>query len=593
MSDPILDAALWQDAQKVVSADVLAREQAARIERIKAGAAAGHNKQLPFVLDTSAYESLRCPRRSGKSFGMALKAVLVGEEHPGARILIISLTLKSTKENYWSGSPSGIFTMDRLFNLGLKYNHTDAVWWHQNGSRGRLAGAETRADIEYLRGAAAEADIVLIDEGKSFAPGLLRELMRDVIEPGLMTRDGIVIMGGTPGLIPRGAFYEATCEAARITVELPTGELLDDGTSKLEKLAIPTCVPYERRKDPYYAETFARYEQLSKIAATADEDEEEAEADEPWSLHTWTVKDNIAWPKQWRRALRVKRRNKWKDDHPTWRREYLGEWVQDSEGMVYAFAALRDSGSVNWYPIRTTECPTGLPPEDGPWHLVMGLDIGFEDDTAIVLCGYSERVAELRHVADYKAPHMLADELATKLEDFIIKYGMPEMIVADTGGGGSKILVETLAQRYGLPMEAAKKTEKMDHIELVNADFHTGSIKIILGTDLDNELCGLQWSLEDGSKAELAHLGKLKEDPKCPNHLCDALLYLHRLSSHFWARTEKTKEPEYGTDAWLLKKEREEELADRADKRVFSSDNYPGLKGSRLLTRKNLWTLRN
>ena len=35
----------------------------------------------------------------------------IGERFPGSRILIISLTLKSTKENYWAGSPSGLFTI--------------------------------------------------------------------------------------------------------------------------------------------------------------------------------------------------------------------------------------------------------------------------------------------------------------------------------------------------------------------------------------------------------------------------------------------------------------------------------------------------
>jgi hypothetical protein len=161
-----------EDAQKARD-----RDQEGRIARILAGCTlppefpGGPPKihQKLFLLDPAKYKSLRCPRRAGKSFAMAALAVFIGESRPNSRILIISLTLKSTKENYWSGSPSGIFTMDRLFDLGLKYHHTDLVWHHTNGSRGRLAGAETRADIEYLRGAAAEADVVLIDECKSFA----------------------------------------------------------------------------------------------------------------------------------------------------------------------------------------------------------------------------------------------------------------------------------------------------------------------------------------------------------------------------------------------------------------------------------------
>ena len=54
-----------------------------------------------------------------------------------------------------------------------------------------MAGAETKADIERLRGAAAEADICILDECKSFSPEHLNDLIENVVEPGLMTRDGI------------------------------------------------------------------------------------------------------------------------------------------------------------------------------------------------------------------------------------------------------------------------------------------------------------------------------------------------------------------------------------------------------------------
>jgi hypothetical protein len=571
--DPTLDAFLWDDAQAAVEQDARARDAQGRIARIRTGA---NPVQLAFIDDMSEYESLRCPRRSGKSFAMALKAVLIGELKPNSRILVISLTLKSTRENYWDASPSGIFAMNRLFNLGLRFNHTDSVWWHQNGSRGRLAGAETRADIEYLRGAAAEADVVIIDECKSFAPQLLQELMTDVIEPGLMTRNGMVIMGGTPGLLPYGPFYAATATEARKTVKLDPSHKPECKCDQCT-LVLPTCVPWESRTEKFYTDAAEKYKTLGELLADADEEEA---ADEPWSLHSWTVKDNIAWPKQWQRALRAKRRNAWDDDHPTWRREYLGEWVVDGEGLVYAYAARKaKKGDVNWFPERSRENRTGLPPEDGPWHLVMGLDIGFEDDTAIVVAGYSERVAEFRVIYDFKAPHMLVDQLEEKLEEVVGIFGMPECIVADTGGGGSKMIVETYAQRYGLPMVKAEKTEKFDHIELVNSDFHSGRIKIIAGSDLERELLGLQWDLEKGDRKTLAHLGKLREDPKCPNHLCDALLYSWRFSYHFWAHPGDGPGPQPGTDAWYLEKEREAERREVYSER-YATDGYPGL-GSR------------
>jgi hypothetical protein len=525
-------------------------EQARRISRILEGQTEAGRR---FVLDPSPYVSVRCPRRSGKSFAMASKAVYVGECKPNSRILVISLTLKSTKENYWAGAPSGIFRMDQMFDLGLRRHDTDLIWWHQNGSRGRLAGAETRSDIEYLRGAAAEADIVLLDECKSFAPQLLEELIRDVLEPGMMTRNGQIVMGGTPGLIPFGPFYDATSLDAH----------REDGT--------PTCALFGTRES---------------VQVPVDVTSEEEAPDEPWSLHTWTVRDNTAAPGQWSRALRIKRRAGWDDTNPTWRREFLGDWVTDAQGLVYGFAGLRNDGDrVIWNPQRRADNPTGLPHEDGPWRLVLGIDFGYEDDFALVLAGYSEQLCELRHVYDFKSPHLVVDQMVEAICDVVDRFGAPDAMVGDAGGLG-KALVETLNQTYALPVVKAEKHEKFDYIELLNSDFHSGRVKIIPGSDLDNELCGLQWDLSKGGKEQLVRSGKLREDRACPNHLCDALLYLWRYSYHHFSRPYDNG-PTRGTPEWYRLREEQAEMqaAYGSVNRVTNTDGL-GYDRSGLLTRE-------
>lgn len=497
-----------------------------------------HRKQRLLIDSARAgykYLSLRCPRRAGKSYGMTSLALWWGEKHPGSRILIISLTLKSTKENFWSGAPGGIFAQNHKYGLGLKFNNTDLTWLHENGSRGRLAGAETLADIERIRGAMAEADLAIVDECKSFAPDLLNQLIIDVLQPGLMTRDGIMVLGGTPGSIPQGVFYEATAEQARA----------DDGT----KEGRPTCIPVGLEEAPAYSK-------LSK------EDREEL-----WRLHTWTIEDNTGSSRQWVRALADKRRKGWGDDHPSWRREYLGEWVTDSMELVYSWAHWRAQGKdVTWAPERGKAGRVLLPDHEGPWHLVMGIDLGYVDESALVLAAYSESLKELRHVYDWKQSEVTIDDIMEEVFHVIETYGRPDAIVADTAGGGSKILVETLNQRYGLGIEPAKKTDKQDWIELVNGDFGRGRIKIIPGTDLAHELAGLQWDLSRESKLILARTGKLREDPKCPNHLCDAFLYLYKFSYHFWSEP-RAEMAEQGTEAWWAEYERqqlEKALARRA-----------------------------
>ena len=523
-------------AKKVKTTVAINAEAQSRIDRIIEGA---NPVQRAFILDTSMYKSLRVPRRGGKSFAMSSNALYIGEKIPDARILIISLTLKSTKENFWSG-PGGIKYQNHLYQLGLTYNETDSVWYHSNGSRGRLAGAETRADMEYLRGAAAEADVVFIDECKSFAPALLSELIRDVIEPGLMTRDGILVMGGTPGNIPEGEFYLATQPGIKVEPNNPNSKF--------------TCYVYK----------------------------DKPRTDDLWSLHTWTIADNVAKSKQWARALRVKEKNEISDSDPRWRRQYLGEWVTDATELVYAYAKCKSLGKSFWTPERTADNPLGLPKSDD-WHLIMGLDFGYEDMNAIVLAAYSDQTKELRHVYDFKQNHMTIDDFGAEICHTIELFGTPEVIVGDKGSLGGVLYLQELQSRFGLSIMEAEKREKFDHIELLNSDFYADRIKIIYKSDLDHELCGLQWDLSRESKARLTRTGKLKEDPSCANHLTDAFLYLWRYCYHYWAAPNEVT-IKVGSTEWWREQERKsieklrsrslETYQDSVINQLRDSDNY-------------------
>lgn len=525
-----------------------AAEWARRAESIRSGT---HEKQRGLIDSALAgykYLSTRCPRRSGKTYGLSSLALYWGEKFPGSRVLVISLTLKSTVDNYWLTAPCGLFHLNDLHGLGLKFNKSRFTWEHENGSRGQLAGAETGADIERIRGALAEADIAIVDECKSFAPELLLVLIRDVLLPGLMTRDGILVLGGTPGAIPVGLFYEATSERSR---SLPT-EKYPEGR--------PTCVPANPTVDQelLYSSLFTQEERRVL-----------------WRLHTWTIRDNTGSPAAWERALAEKMRAGWPDDHPAWKREYEGEWVTDSQDLVYSWAKYRDTepNYVTWLPEKTKQNPSGLPHDLGPWHFVLGIDLGFVDDSALVLCAYSEKLKELRHVYDFKSPGLTVEGLFDEVFEVIDRFGRPDAIVADTAGGGSKMLVETLNQRYGLGVEPAKKTEKQDHIELVNSDFSLGRIKIIQGSDLAHELAGLQWDLSKDSKILLSRTGRLREDPACPNHLCDALLYLYRYSYHFWSyRPDPGLEP--NSLAWFREMEEKAILRARSRRHGLGEDPH-------------------
>lgn len=514
--------------------------------------------QRALVTDSSPHISGICPRRAGKTYAACAAALITGEAKPGSISLIISLNLKQLKRLYWAGGAAGLFTFDKKFGLGLEFNKTECRWEHKNGSIGYLLGTADADQLEVIRG--MEADLYVVDECKSIAPSVLTELIDDIIDPQAATRAGRLILIGTPGTLMAGPFYEATCPEA-------TDE---DGRP------------------------------FTIIPGTVDDWGRTAENDLLWSSHSWTLEDNTAAPWQWKKALIKKRNKKWSDNDPKWMREYLGKWTNSTEGTVYRYNDEKRAGKpgwVNWQPNYdkkdNRDNPTGLPQELDPWHIVGGLDIAFEDDTALAVGAYSMKTGELRHVWDYSAKHMLPDDVVDLLKDAERKYGKFEMIYADTSGG--KQVVEHI-RSHGFAIEAAQKREKYDHIELLNNAFHRGEVKIIENTKLEHQLQTDAWNLGDNTFAEMARRGRLIEDTSIPNDVVDAFLYMYRGAMYRFRHETASAGPEYLSTEWVktwekhqLVQARKSESATPFDRALRGDVKAPATLTD-ALSRKKKWT---
>jgi hypothetical protein len=544
--DEALESALRLESNKAAVSDDVIRRCRERAKKMLADLKAVNPKAAAMVQDPSPHVSAICPRRAGKTYAGALAALITGEAKPGSISLIISLNLKQLRRLYWAGGPSGLFTIARKYGLNLEFNTTHLRWEHENGSIGYLLGAEDDEQLEVIRG--LEADLYLIDECKSFAPSVLDLLIEDIIDPQRSSREGRLILIGTPGFIASGPFYQATCDRAKDEEGKPY--LLYAGTK----------------------DTWGR---------TPDEDL-------LWSCHTWTLKENTAKPKQWIAALKKKKAKKWADDHPTWAREYLGQWTVGGSGLVFRYGALKSTGKVNWSPQITKKNPAGLPEEGAPWRFIGGLDIGYEAPTALVVAAYSPKLGELRHVKDYSRRHLLPPDIADLIQEAIDTYGPMERIFADGGNLGITI-VKTLQLEYGFPIEKADKREKLDYIELLNGGFDRGEVLVIerepetgKQTMLDRQLLTNAWRLGDEDEdeiLELARLGKLKEDPNIPNDSTDAFLYLYRGSLHHFGVPSEEETLEPGSPEAIKRWEKDQLRKARASfandvKRKFSSNGF-------------------
>lgn len=476
--------------------------------------------QLNVIEDRSRNKAVLCPRRAGKSYTAMAYAFDTCLRKVNARVVIVNLTLRNAKDVYW-------YEMNAFankFGITCRFYQNELRTVLPNGSQILLTSADSRQEIEKLRG--GQYDLVIIDECKSYAAHLLHELIYEVVKPALADRSGTIMMIGTPGNIMKGPFFEATYP----------GYVSEQELAKAKKSG-KTPKPVSRdftNPEPYWIEHPKDYRF--------------------WSRHHWSTRENTKKPQIWDDFVKTKADAGWSDDEPIWRREALGEWINTGDAFVYAYANLvsTDFDRVTWIPDYEKGNQHGLA-TDVEWRYLLGLDLGYEDAYAMVVVAYNPYDGKLYHVWDYKESHLDVYEVVDTIEKAIDRFGRFDAIVADCGALG-KMIIETINRRHGLNIKKAEKTEKLDHQELLNADFRAGRMLIQPGSDLAIELSQLQFDLSKGTKEQLARAGKLKEAPNLPNDLCDALLYIWRYSYHYYSETRPSL-VQPGTAEWYQERE--------------------------------------
>jgi hypothetical protein len=466
------------DRETLILQEVAIREQARVASLAKIAAIRGElfDKQLAVVDDPAKEKAILCSRRAGKTSMWPRVAAMCALAAPRNLIRIWAISALRCEQMIWTE----LKLLCERHQLNVDFNNTKHTATFPNGSEIRLLGADKQKEAEKKRGDKSAMEIVI--ESQLFG-SYLETLVEDIAGPCLADLDGTFYLEGTPGPVCAGHWYSVSGGNDTDTRWVSEGRIVND--------------------------------QLVGAG---------------WSCHRWSLLDN-PFPngkQHWHDWLKAKKKSRrWADDDPTYLREYLGRWVSDLSALFYTFD-----------PIRNTYQPgvDGPIPYGEGWTHVLGWDLGFRDDMALVVWGYHPNYPELYEAFSWKkAECKEAGPVMEEIAELVLRGFSFTTLVADTGGGG-KMYVEAVLQRYPYAFQPAKKTDKYDHVRMLNDELRTGFIKVQRGSPLALEMAVLckdpDWPDPDKPEAPPT------EDPRFPNHCCDAGLYSFRAAMHFLHQNE-------------------------------------------------------
>ena len=133
--------------------------------------------------------------------------------------------------------------------------------------------------------------------------------------------------------------------------------------------------------------------------------------------------------------------------------------------------------------------------------------------------------------------------------------------------GSNKQAVEEIQKRHGIALTAADKIGKSDFIQIMNAEFIQGKIKLSSScSELSDEYAKLIWET-DGDKIKFPR----KENANCQNHLTDAALYAWRFCYQFLASPAKIPVKLSNREQYL--KHTEDLMQERLEQQIRDQQN--------------------
>lgn len=257
-----------------------------------------------------------------------------------------------------------------------------------------------------------------------------------------------------------------------------------------------------------------------------------------WSVHSWTFFDNPFIAKKSGLSHeellnRVLKRRGLSKLHPSIQREYYGMWTLDVESLLYQY-----NEKINHYDV--------LPKIKGAWSYVIGVDLGYRDADAVCVLAWNDESKVTYLVHEVVTHGQAISELVSQIEKIQVTYPAAKIVV-DQGGLGKKI-AEELRRRYHIPVEAAEKARKMEHVKIVNDALRTGQFR----------------AKRDSRFAQDSYLVEIDRDKTTPDKIvvsdtfhsdiCDAVLYAY-IKSYSFTFSKPKEKTKIATAEWYKEQE--------------------------------------
>lgn len=429
-------------------------------------------KQQAFWTCEGMFASALCTRRAGKSEGGKLEMLATALDIPNANILYGTLTKDKAKAICWAP------TMRLLSELGLRRVERGDLFEED----GDFKTDETRMEITFKNGAKIKLT------GFDSSP---KEIDKVLGEPyDLVILDEVQSFKGNVG--------DLVYKRLHITVAERRGRIRMTGT------------PGDVRLGFFYDVNCT--DKLQKFK---------------WDLHKWSWKDNVGrsthkttegmlmrdiLQQELDEILKINPRF---IETAEYAQEWCGEYFVDVDNLVYKFNPL-----INTYTHtpEITDC-------------VLGVDLGWNDATAMTVLGWSDKSPDLYELDSYYETKVDLDEVAMQVQKFQSMYPIIQVVVDSQNKQG----IQTIENRYNIGFVSADKMGKFEHIRLMNTDLRRGRIKFREHSEWIQEVS----KLKKKTAAKEGENGKVFEDPKAPNHSADANLYAYLQCRQFWYKEEE------------------------------------------------------